>query len=134
MKISVRKTCALLILSMSLFFAISCEKSTIVHPKASTIDTTKKVSFGTEVVPIFTNNENCSSCHSPGSDVFSLASKEDAWNSIQVNNLVNISAPESSKLYYKIIESNPLVHDWKKYTPSEAQTVLTWITQGAKNN
>ncbi len=134
MKICLRKTCSLLVISISLVFAISCEKSTILHPKATIIDTTKKISFTTDIMPIFTNNENCSSCHAPGSDVFSLASKEDAWNSIQANNLVNIPAPESSKLYDKIIESNPSVHDWKKYTTSEAQTVLTWITQGAKNN
>jgi hypothetical protein len=134
MKISVRKAFILVIISMLLVFAVSCEKSTVVHPKTSVIDTTKKISFATEVVPIFTNNDNCSGCHSPGSDVFSLASKEDAWNSIQVHNLVTVTAPESSKLYYKIIESNPLVHDWKKYTSSEAQTVIAWITQGAKNN
>jgi hypothetical protein len=127
--------CSLLIIVFSLaFITISCEKTTVIYPKAPQTDTTKKVSFATDVMPVFTNNENCSSCHSPGSDIFSLATREDAWNSIQANNLVNISAPESSKLYDKIIESNPQAHDWKKYTSSEAAIVLKWITQGAKNN
>jgi hypothetical protein len=46
---------------------------------------------------------------------------------------INSTKPEESKIYTFPAPSTS-IHSWKKYSANEANLVLTWITEGAKNN
>lgn len=95
------------------------------------LDPGKIVSFSTEVVTIFNNNDNCTSCHRPGRTQPDLTT-DNAYNSI-VPRLVNLADPESSKIYdYPHPISSG--HGYKKYNLEQASLVLAWIRQGAENN
>ena len=106
----------------------ACTYDFIVKEELPPIDVTVPVSFSTQIVPIFTNS--CVSCHKTGGQSPDL-SAANAYSSIKTMNLVNATTPESSIIYAFPGSSS---HSWKGYTASEAQLVLTWIQQGAKNN
>ena len=109
----------------------ACTYDFIVKEELPPIDVTVPVSFSTQIVPILTNS--CVSCHKTGGQSPDL-SAANAYSSIKTMNLVNATTPESSIIYTEPNPTNAAVHSWKKYTPAEAQLVLTWIQQGAKNN
>ena len=109
----------------------ACTYDFIVKEELPPVDTTVPVSFSTQIVPIFTNS--CVSCHKTGGQAPDLTAAN-AYNSIQSMKLVNTAAPVTSKIYTEPLKANATVHSWKKYTDAEAQLVLTWIQQGAKNN
>lgn len=96
------------------------------------IDPNAQVSFSQQILPIFNNNNNCTSCHKPGqtSPDYTAAN---AYSSIMNNNVVNTAEPASS-LLYTIPAPTTSTHTWKKYTATQAQLILLWIQQGAKNN
>ena len=93
---------------------------------------TPDISFSTDIIPIFTKNNNCTSCHETGGQVPDLTS-ENAYNSLNSTKYINKDNPEDSKIY-KWTHPNTDSHKQKKYTGSEAAKVLIWINQGAKNN
>ena len=109
----------------------ACTYDFIVKEELPPIDTTVPVSFSTQIVPIFANS--CVACHKTGGQAPDLTAAN-AYKSIQTMNLVNTATPESSIIYTEPNPANASVHAWKKYTAAEAQLVLTWIQQGAKNN
>jgi len=109
----------------------ACTYDFIVKEELPPIDVTVPVSFSTQIVPIFTNS--CVSCHKTGGQAPDLTAPN-AYNSIKTMNLANTAAPETSIIYTEPNPANASVHSWKKYTAAEAQLVLTWIQQGAKNN
>lgn len=90
-------------------------------------DENEPVSFAADIVPIFTEGNNCTSCHGFGGTAPNLTAA-DAYNSI-VPNLVNTENEEQSKIY-----SVPAGSHFKRYTPVQAANVLSWIKQGAENN
>jgi len=102
---------------------IACEKYVIEGPVKP-----KDVSFANDIVPIFT--KNCVSCHTAGKTAPNLDAAA-AYSSITSRKLVTVSAPETSKLYDKLL-SSPL--HMPKATPAEKLTILTWIEEGAKDN
>jgi hypothetical protein len=106
----------------------ACTYDFIVKEELPPIDVTVPVSFSTQIVPIFANS--CVSCHKTGGQSPDL-SAANVYSSIKTVNLVNATTPESSIIYAFPGSSS---HSWKGYTASEAQLVLTWIQQGAKNN
>jgi len=106
----------------------ACTYDFIVKEELPPIDVTVPVSFSTQIVPILTNS--CVSCHKTGGQSPDL-SAANAYSSIKTMNLVNATTPESSIIYAFPGSSS---HSWKGYAASEAQLVLTWIQQGAKNN
>ncbi len=89
-----------------------------------------EVSFSGEIVPIFTSK--CVSCHTTGAQLPDLSANK-AYASLNTSRYTNTSSPESSLIY---THPNPGTseHDWAKYSDAEAAKVLTWITQGVKNN
>ena len=91
-----------------------------------------QVSFSQQILPIFNTNNNCTSCHKPGgtSPDYTAAN---AFASIMSANVVNTAAPASSPLY-AVPSPTTGTHTWKKYTAAQAQLILLWIQQGAKNN
>jgi len=110
----------LLLFSAAAF--VSCEKYVYEKPK---IDLTIPVSFQDEILPLFSQ---CTGCHSGSRDFDARIEK--AYTSIIEKNLVNTSAPESSKFITTI---NSTGHP-QLLSDTEKQKILAWISQGALNN
>ncbi len=90
------------------------------------------VFFKTDIVPIF--EAKCIACHKPnGSKPNPDLTAANAYASIATAKYVNPDSPEASLLYVHIY-SDANVHKQKKFSASEAQLVLTWIAEGAKDN
>jgi hypothetical protein len=87
------------------------------------------VSFSTQVAPIFSTGDKCTSCHKPGGQTPYLT-PGNAYLQI-VPAFVNTGAPESSEI---LTVPGSSAHSWKDYTASERSIIQTWITEGAKNN
>jgi hypothetical protein len=101
------------------------EDTTPVNPDAP-------VSFSSQILPIFNNGNNCTSCHKPGGQNPDLTTAN-AYASITAANVVNTASPETS-LLYEFPNPTSSTHTWKKYTATQAQLILNWIKQGAQNN
>ena len=86
------------------------------------------VSFATEVFPIF--DVKCSSCH-PSLNAPDFSSISNAHNSLTENSYINTDTPAISMVITKITSGD---HNATSYTTAEQTSILTWITQGAKNN
>jgi mono/diheme cytochrome c family protein len=111
----------LLIAVGGVFFITSCTSDTLVPEK---IDPGKKVSFSSDIQPIF--NANCISCHS-GNTAPDLREGK-SYSSLISGNYINKTAPNQSVLYIEMAPNGGM----SSYTnASEAQLVLLWIQQGA---
>ena len=93
---------------------------------------TPDISFATDIIPIFNNNNNCTSCHKTGGQVPDLTT-ENAFAALNSTRYINSETPEESKIY-TWTHPDTDHHKQKKYTEAEAAKVLIWINQGAKNN
>jgi len=109
----------------------ACTYDFIAEEELPPVDPTVTISFSTQIAPIFTS-EACINCHKQGGQAPDLTAAN-AYNSIKNMNLANTATPESSIIYVKPNPATIPVH-YKKYSAAEAQLVLTWIQQGAKNN
>lgn len=116
---------------MMAFFLTSCKYDYVVVPKAPPIDPEVPVKFAAEIVPIFTGTNNCIACHKTGGTAPDLTA-DNAYSSI-VPALVNTTDAESS-IIYQFPHPLSATHAWKKYSAAEAELILVWIKQGAKNN
>lgn len=94
-----------------------------------TVPGAQPVSFATQIQPIFTNK--CINCHKSGGTAPNLSAGS-SYNQV-VPSKVNLSKPEESGIY-TFPAPTTTKHAWKKYNSSEANLVLTWIKEGAKNN
>jgi len=112
-----------------LMFLSSCEYEFIDAEPVSPGDTVK-VSFKTDILPIFNTNDNCTSCHKTGFTAPDLT-EANAYNSITSMGLVDLTTPKNSKIYYVPGSSD---HAWKSYMQSQGSKVLNWVSQGALNN
>lgn len=124
----------ILVVSVLAFLCTDCRYSFIVPEDVPEINpedpNAPQVSFAQEIQPIFT--ANCVSCHTTGKQRPDL-SEGNAFNSLNSSRYINDSNPAESLIYqHPHPDSN--THKQKKYTAAQAQLVLTWITQGAKNN
>lgn len=122
-----------LIMVLFAIFISSCKYNFIVpieeEVPVDTIPGDQPVSFATQIQPIFTNK--CVSCHKSGGTAPNLAAGS-SYNQV-VPALVNLGKPEESDIY-TFPAPTTSKHSWKKYNSSEANLVLTWIKEGAKNN
>ena len=89
-----------------------------------------EVSFADDVLPIFTGR--CASCHKNGGPDPILTESE-AYQSINKSRYINRDNPESSFIYSYVAPGSS-GHTHRLYTAAQAQYVLVWIQQGAKNN
>lgn len=92
---------------------------------------TGTVSFATQVAPIFSTGDKCTSCHKPGGTAPDL-SAANAFSAI-VPGLINTGTPDQS-IIYSFPAPTTTTHTWKKYTAGDAAIILAWINAGAKNN
>jgi len=126
-----KKNKSLIFLIITGIAVFSCTYD-FIKEAATPINPGAPVSFSQQILPIFNNNNNCTSCHKPGGQKpdYTIAN---AYNSILNNNVVNLAVPASSP-FYKVPNPTTNTHTWKKYTANQAQLVLIWIQQGAQNN
>lgn len=120
-------------LAVILGFFTACEyefvepiKSPPIVPPGDTI------SFSLNIVPIWSNNNNCTSCHKGGGTAPDLTAGA-AYNSITSSGLIDQTTPANS-IIYTYANPSTATHSWKKYTSAEADAILQWIKDGAKNN
>ncbi len=78
---------------------------------------TPKISFSQDIIPIFTKNNNCTSCHGNGGQTPDLTA-DNAYNSLNSAKYINKDNPEDSKIY-KWSHPDTDTHKQKKYTASE---------------
>ena len=88
-------------------------------------------SFADEIIPIWNDNNNCTSCHNGGQAPDLRAAN--AYASVNTTRYINSATPEESKIY-KYCSPETTTHTRKKYNSAQAALVLAWIQQGAKNN
>jgi mono/diheme cytochrome c family protein len=88
------------------------------------------VLFSTQIQPIFT--AKCIECHKQGGTAPNLT-EGNSYNQI-VPAHVNLTTPEESDIYKYPSPTATSLHTWRKYSTNEANLVLTWIKEGAKNN
>jgi len=115
------------------FCFFSCEYETIKPFPPEDIDTTLQISFSEQIIPIFIQNNNCTACHPAGGAIPPDLSESNAYNSLINGGYISTESPATSKLYIAL-EPASENHFWKKFTQPESVLVLTWISEGAKNN
>ncbi len=127
-----KKTLILLLFSTMTLFMGGCVYDWIVPEEVPEIPTDVEISFAQQILPIFTNGNNCTSCHRSGGTPPDL-SEANAYNQINTAKYMNRSNPAESGIY-KIPGPTGTSHRHKVYTAQQAALILAWIEQGAKNN
>jgi len=114
--------------AMGIFFFYSCSYDTLVPEK---INPTTPVSFTNDIQPIFSQNSSpkCTSCHAGSTDPDLREGK--SYTSLMNGGFVDTITPANSIIYTEMAANGGM----SGYTnPTDAQLVLLWIQQGAKNN
>jgi mono/diheme cytochrome c family protein len=128
-----KKRSIFLILVLFALAISSCKYNFIVpieeEVPVDTIPGDQPVSYATQIQPIFTNK--CVSCHKSGGTAPNLSAGSSYTQVVPAH--VNLTKPEESEIY-DFPAPTTSKHAWKKYSSSEANLVLTWIKEGAKNN
>lgn len=118
------------------FLFSACKYDFIIPEQVIVVDpddpNAEEIKFSEHVLPIFTNNNNCTSCHKTGGQAPDLTAGN-AFSAINNTKYINKTAPAASKIY-EHVRPGSSTHTQKKYTEAEAALVLAWISQGAKNN
>ena len=92
-----------------------------------------QVSFASEIIPIFNDGNLCTSCHTTDKQAPDLTADK-AFASINSSRYINSTTPEESKIYLYANPNSATHMQKKKYSATQAATILLWIQQGAKNN
>lgn len=126
-----------LALALLILFAVGPSGCTydsgIILPPDIDIDTTVQVSFTGDVLPLFDQSCNYSGCHATG-DVPPDLTATNAYVELFEGGYIDTIAPIESELMQWMLGNRDL--DMPLTGPDEEinKTVLTWITQGAKDN
>ncbi|MCO6493176.1 MAG: hypothetical protein J5I98_32450 [Phaeodactylibacter sp.] len=97
------------------------------------IDTTVQVSFSQDILPIFNESCNSSGCHNTGGEPPDLT-PENAYEALFAGNYIDTLAPENSELIQWMLGNRNLDMPLSGPNDEYNKQVLTWITQGAKDN
>ena len=107
------------------FFMSSCTSDTLVPQIPSP---SQKVSFSGDIQPIF--NQSCTGCHAPGLNSPNLTAGS-SYQSLMSMHLIDTVTPANSILYKKVVSPGSM----SSYcTAAQAQLILQWIKQGARDN
>lgn len=118
-------------LALGLIFIMSfnaCHYIDIVPDDGSQVEVSDDLSFSTEIEPIFAT-QSCTNCH-PGMSQPDLTTGN-AYQSLTDGDFINTKKPEESSIYTKPLPDGSHA---AKYTSEQAQLILAWIEQGAKDN
>ena len=110
----------------------SCQYKFIVEPVIPPPNPEDTVYFSTDVLPIWNDDNNCTSCHFPGATSPDLT-PANVYIDITSKGMVNTETPDQSSIYL-FPSPETTTHSWKKYSNAQAATMLQWIEQGALNN
>jgi hypothetical protein len=125
-----KKQSLFLILIVFALFMGGCKYDFILPDYVPPIDNGgNPISFATQVAPIFSTGDKCTSCHKPGGTAPDLT-PANVYSQIKAG-YVSTIAPESSKI---LTVPGSSAHSWKDYTATERAIILTWIKEGANNN
>ena len=131
----------LVLMGIAVFYA-SCDKN-YVEPKPVITPTVPpiapyQISFSGRIIPIF-NAGGCDGCHDGGAIKPDLKPANAytslfvfAQSGIPVDTVTNKNNPENNLLYLKVKPGGSM--NGKLSSPSDADSILVWLQQGAKNN
>jgi hypothetical protein len=123
-----KRTIFLILILFSLFLN-SCKYDFILPEEVPVIEPGgDPISFESQIAPIFSTGNKCTSCHKPGDKAPDLTAAN-AFAQI-VPKYVNTASPESSKIY-TVPKSGT---HYASVSASQAAIILLWIKEGAKNN
>ena len=130
----------LVLMGIAVFYA-SCDKN-YVEPKPVITPTIPppgqyQISFSGRIIPIFTGS--CDGCHNGGGITPDLRPNNAytslfvfAQSGVPVDTVTNKNNPENNLLYLKVKPGGSM--NGKLSSPSDADSILVWLQQGAKNN
>ncbi|MCO6476866.1 MAG: hypothetical protein J5I94_09620 [Phaeodactylibacter sp.] len=125
---------ALAMLIVSMIAPSGCtSESGILVIEPPDVDTTVQVSFSEDIIPIFNEDCNTSGCHSTGAEPPDLT-PENAYEALFAGNYIDTLMPNDSELIQWMLGNRGLPMPLTGPNDDYNKTVLTWITQGAKDN
>jgi hypothetical protein len=120
-----KKYAFIIVVLMGLITLWSCEYEKISpEPLPPVTDT---IHYSTDIQPIWNGSCNSAGCH--GGTTGPNLSESTSYNELMNGDFVNTSDPVSSKIYTEMVGG---MSSWTN--ASQANLVLVWIQQGAKNN
>lgn len=124
----------IIVLILGVVFVTSCEydfveRDEVVVPVP---DPDNPISFADEIAPIFTNSNYCTACHDAGGESPNLEAGS-SYASLTDGGFINTTNPTESTLITLIGPSSG-DHAWKKFTSSQVEKILQWISEGALEN
>ncbi len=120
-----------LILALVALLFSGCKYDFVLPEKVPVIDNGgEPISFKTQIAPIFSSGDKCTSCHKSGGLGTPDFSNASTVYSLIVPKLVNTTTPASSTLY---VNASSGAH-YAKVSATQAALILQWIKEGAKNN
>ena len=120
-----RKFAFFTVVLMALVTLWSCEYEKIQPDLPPSTDT---VYYSSDIQPIF--NKGCTGCHGVGLTPPDLTAAN-SYNALTNGSFINTADPASSIIYTEMTSGGGM----SQYTnQSDANLVLVWIQQGAKNN
>jgi len=124
----------ILVLLLGVFVVTACEYEFVEQEEivVPTPDPDNPLSFADDIVPIFTNGNYCTACHDTGGEEPNLEAAS-AYNSLTNGGYINTTNPEQSTLI-TVAGPGTSEHGWKKFTNSQTEKILQWISEGASNN
>lgn len=117
----------LIVLIVGIILMASCTDKYITKPYVPPPPPGYQYSLTTDVQPVF--DGKCARCHKTGFTPPDLTSGN-SYASLTSMNLINTGNPTSSVLYKKMNDGSMATY----CTQQDADVVLQWIKQGAKNN
>ena len=112
-----------------MFIMSSCVYEVIIPPDLSG----ETISFQDDIMPIFDASCNTQGCHATGAFDPDLT-LENAYDALWSGGYIDTLDPGISELYLWVSNQKPIAMPPGAYDPVIAETILTWIEQGAPDN
>lgn len=91
------------------------------------------VSFENDIIPMFNASCNSVGCHNDGGIPPDLSPANAYADITTTTGMIDLTTPENSELYIRMIDvAKPM--PMSGVLPYESSQVLSWITDGAKDN